>query len=88
MALIKCYECGTEISDLAQNCPKCGAPTGVKSNIQSARADYAQQQEAINQQIKEQHKAARRTTVFSLIFSSVLSGLSYIIPSLFRRRLR
>lgn len=26
MALIKCIECGTEVSDLAQTCPKCGAP--------------------------------------------------------------
>jgi len=26
MALIKCKECGTEISDKASTCPKCGAP--------------------------------------------------------------
>lgn len=26
MALIKCTECGAEISDLATTCPKCGAP--------------------------------------------------------------
>jgi len=26
MALIKCTECGTEISDSAMTCPKCGAP--------------------------------------------------------------
>lgn len=26
MALIKCYECGAEISDAAQSCPRCGAP--------------------------------------------------------------
>lgn len=26
MALIKCYECGAEISDAATQCPKCGAP--------------------------------------------------------------
>lgn len=27
MALIKCHECGKEISDLAKTCPHCGAPT-------------------------------------------------------------
>ena len=27
MALIKCHECGKEISDLAKTCPNCGAPT-------------------------------------------------------------
>ena len=26
MALIKCYECGKEISDAAPACPSCGAP--------------------------------------------------------------
>jgi DNA-directed RNA polymerase subunit RPC12/RpoP len=26
MALIKCHECGNEVSDQAQACPKCGAP--------------------------------------------------------------
>lgn len=26
MALIKCYECGKEISDKATACPNCGAP--------------------------------------------------------------
>jgi len=30
MALIKCTECGQEISDMATACPKCGKPTGVK----------------------------------------------------------
>lgn len=26
MALIKCYECGKQISDAAPSCPTCGAP--------------------------------------------------------------
>lgn len=30
MALIKCSECGKEISDKAKTCPNCGAP--VQSN--------------------------------------------------------
>lgn len=29
MALIKCYECGNEISDKASSCPNCGAPVVV-----------------------------------------------------------
>src|SRR5215469_14293735 len=28
MALIRCYECGKEISSLAAACPSCGAPLG------------------------------------------------------------
>ena len=31
MALIKCRECGTEISDKAASCVKCGAPVKKKS---------------------------------------------------------
>lgn len=30
MALIKCTECGKEISDKATTCPNCGAPVGKK----------------------------------------------------------
>lgn len=32
MALIKCPECGKEISDLAKNCPNCGFPMGFESS--------------------------------------------------------
>ena len=32
MALIKCKECGAEISDAATACPKCGAPN-VRRNV-------------------------------------------------------
>jgi RNA polymerase subunit RPABC4/transcription elongation factor Spt4 len=30
MALIKCAECGKEVSDKAPNCPNCGAPIAVQ----------------------------------------------------------
>ena len=30
MALIKCKECGTEVSSKAENCPKCGAKVAKK----------------------------------------------------------
>ena len=32
MALLKCKECGHEVSDMAMVCPKCGCPTGNLSN--------------------------------------------------------
>ena len=31
MAIIKCKECGQEISSKAENCPKCGNPINEKS---------------------------------------------------------
>lgn len=32
MALIKCNECGHEVSDKAQNCPNCGCPIPHEGN--------------------------------------------------------
>ena len=29
MALIKCFECGTEVSEYAEKCPTCGCPMSV-----------------------------------------------------------
>jgi hypothetical protein len=35
MVLISCEECGTEISDKAPSCPKCGIPMSKESSQQS-----------------------------------------------------
>ena len=32
MALIKCTECGTEVSDKADKCPKCACPISTVNN--------------------------------------------------------
>lgn len=34
MAIIKCSECGKEISDKATTCPNCGCPTGNHENLE------------------------------------------------------
>jgi len=31
VALVKCSECGSDVSDLAKSCPKCGAPVAVEA---------------------------------------------------------
>ena len=36
MALIKCYECGETVSDLAKSCPHCGAPNQTKEQEKSS----------------------------------------------------
>ena len=33
MALIKCIECGKEISDKANACPNCGCPVGIENKL-------------------------------------------------------
>lgn len=37
MALIKCPECGQEISDLARTCPHCGAPNAAAPKAEVPR---------------------------------------------------
>jgi hypothetical protein len=37
MALLSCYECGTQISSLAPACPHCGAPAGNSEKAPVAR---------------------------------------------------
>lgn len=37
MALIKCTECGKQISDQAASCPGCGAPVGVRKDPEPIR---------------------------------------------------
>ncbi len=37
MALIKCSECGRDVSDMAAACPSCGAPTPRTLTIRQAR---------------------------------------------------
>lgn len=32
MSLIKCIECGNEVSEFAENCPKCGCPVIISKN--------------------------------------------------------
>jgi len=39
MALIKCPECGTEVSDKAEKCPKCAYPLKLENNISQVKND-------------------------------------------------
>ena len=52
MALIKCPECGKEISDKATNCPSCGCPLeNANSNEQSSSQDLLKK-DKVNKKIK------------------------------------
>jgi len=39
MALIKCPECGTEVSEKAEKCPKCAYPLNPKNSITQLKND-------------------------------------------------
>lgn len=55
MGLIKCPECQSEISDKAENCPKCGYP--IATNIQTAK------QEDIKKEATPEQKAKRKKLI-------------------------
>ena len=42
MALVKCYECGAEISSIATQCPKCGAPQKKTKKCYECGAEIAE----------------------------------------------
>jgi len=41
MALIKCSECGKDVSDKASSCPNCGNPIGVGNKATVVQIDSA-----------------------------------------------
>lgn len=66
--MIKCPECGKEISDKAKTCPNCGCP--ITNN--SPQFNYAQQQQPIQNQIRKdtfEDDKPSKLSIFSLIFS-------------------
>lgn len=79
MALIRCSECGAEISDKAARCPKCGAPTvsGQASNG-TAYVDNGSQQE-VKQTVTTSPKSENSsvTTIRAIIAILAIIGTLY-----------
>lgn len=69
MALIKCTECGKEISDKANICPNCGCPVG-RQNVESISSSL--EQSDINQAEK---KSVKKVIMITIIVSLVISGI-------------
>lgn len=70
MALIKCPDCGTEVSDRAPSCPKCGAPIAAAAETTAAGAPLTTTQ-GTSKKLKLQSLIAGVILVFSLV---ALSG--------------
>jgi hypothetical protein len=67
MALIKCPECGSDISTLATACPKCGYPV---NNID--RKASQQNLNNISQNINPKRKSYRKIIIWTLILTSLI----------------
>ncbi|MBE6244151.1 MAG: zinc-ribbon domain-containing protein [Bacteroidales bacterium] len=77
MALIKCKECGKEISDLAASCPHCGAP--LKAASTAPQPNY-------QQQVVDQQKAQQKSMMKTMLFSTLISAAVSFVSRLFYRR--
>ena len=66
MALIKCKECGKEISDQATNCPNCGCPIN---------------DDTITKEVKASKKVAIFIIVILVIVCIIGFIFGYFIPS-------
>ena len=70
MSLIKCPECGKEISDIAESCPNCGYPIKRKLNSNSSIK--------LNEVNKKNHKKSEMQTA-RLIVSIIMLVLSIFV---------
>lgn len=68
MALIKCAECGQEISDSSKRCPHCGCKTSKSIKIDRAQTKAERQQKAQ----EEWENASEGQKTFSMIFLIIL----------------
>lgn len=59
MALIKCPECGSEISDKAVRCPNCGIP----AKVWNADTSYTSTQPAVKENIRKQETVVQEPAV-------------------------
>ena len=74
MALIKCHECGKEISDSASSCPGCGAPVVAAKPKKGGFIPYTDQEVAVLLSKKK-----KTSHVLHLLLSIITVGIWIII---------
>ena len=71
MALIKCRECGKEISDRAGACPGCGAPLGNGSSV------TAPSPQAVTNSVRVERAGFKwEAAGFVLILVAIIAGIA------------
>ena len=82
MALIKCPECGKEISNSAKSCPHCGYPLDKEQPINQEVVDETQHFSNEPEEIKRYRREidiCRRRRVVMVTIGSVLAGISLVL---------
>ncbi|MGU9951079.1 MAG: zinc ribbon domain-containing protein [Gammaproteobacteria bacterium WSBS_2016_MAG_OTU1] len=76
MALIKCKDCGTDVSDVAQACPKCAAPLkGIMHDGVNVTMQFT------NKNLKLHRLFALLTLVLGLIIGAYSDGIGLQVIS-------
>jgi len=70
MALIKCHECGKEISGSASSCPGCGAPVAAAKPGEGDFIPYTDQEVAVMLSKKK-----KTSHVLHLLMSVITAGI-------------
>jgi len=75
MALMKCPECGNEVSSNASNCPKCGNPISSTGNTSHSTVEFT------SKKLKVHNLLASFTLIlgFIILFSGGTEGTSATI---------
>lgn len=67
LALIKCEECGNEISDKASSCPKCGSP-----------AEHKEEDDSTESNVSETKDGCLTPLILFLVVGGVISWFIYL----------
>jgi uncharacterized membrane protein YvbJ len=78
MALIKCKECGREISDAADSCPHCGFPLKQESN-NNENITKKQMEEIVKDSEKRAYKDKTKKSISSCIVWIVIFFIILVI---------
>lgn len=76
MALIKCSECGKEISDMAQCCPNCGKPMQPTGQRVANTSQSMQQAVVMQQKTKKKGHGCLVTIIVLILF---LGGIGFCL---------
>lgn len=84
MALIRCPECGKEISDKAASCPNCGCPMRQERNVY-LQEEYGEDEEESNSELWKDDIVYGVLSIMICIFSTIMAfrindGIGLIFP--------
>lgn len=77
MALIHCLECGNEVSDKAEFCPKCGAPVKTE-NSEILNEDEKKIEEVLQHKKRCEEWSGSNKGAYNMISNKASAKVSYL----------